>query len=208
MLAAASIAFLSAFSLVQAAPAADNWAPTSISTSASYKPSTMATSYKPSTTTVNAPSKVKPFAGATHTVIAGLGGLHFDPENIVAEIGDLVEVHFRPANHSFAQSSFSKPCAPLVKDGYEAGFFSGFMPTASGEAPNVFTIDVVNKDPIWFYCSQTKGSHCQMGMAGVVNQNFDGPNTLSAYKQAAALTGTSISPARVQGGEVAPPKNP
>lgn len=45
-------------------------------------------------------------------------------------------------------------------------------------------------------------------MAGVVNQNFDGPNTLAAYKKAAALTGTSVSPMRVQGGVVAPPKNP
>ncbi|OCK81054.1 hypothetical protein K432DRAFT_248125, partial [Lepidopterella palustris CBS 459.81] len=141
---------------------------------------------------------------AIHRVIAGFNGLHFEPENIVAEIGDLIEVHFNPANHSFAQSSFASPCAPIN----DAAFFSGFMPTnmTQGEAPNAFTITVQNKDPIWFYCSQTRGSHCQMGMAGVVNQNFNSPNTLAAYKKAAALTGTSASPPRVQGGVVAPPK--
>lgn len=207
MLSTISIAFLSALSLVQAAPFTEIYTAgaTTISSASAYKPTTtVATS---SSTTL--PSKVKPFAGATHTVIAGLGGLHFDPENVVAEVGDNIEVHFRPANHSFAQSSFSSPCVPLLDaNHYESGFFSGFMPTSDGEAPNVFTIDVVNEDPIWFYCSQTKGSHCQMGMAGVVNQNFDGPNTLAAYKKAAALTGTSVSPARVQGGVVAPPKNP
>ncbi|KAE9989641.1 hypothetical protein EG327_002442 [Venturia inaequalis] len=206
MLSTISIAFLSALTLVQAAPFTEIYTAgaTAISSTSVYKPTTVATS-----TSTSLPSKVKPSTGATHTVIAGLGGLHFDPENIVAEIGDNIEVHFRPQNHSFAQSSFSSPCKPLLDaHNYESGFFSGFMPTTSNEAPNVFTVDVVNKDPIWFYCSQTKGSHCQAGMAGVVNQNFDGPNTLAAYKKAAALTGTSVSPMRVQGGVVAPPKNP
>jgi hypothetical protein len=140
---------------------------------------------------------------ATHRVIAGFNGLHFEPQNIVAEVGDLVEVHFNPMNHSFAQSSFANPCVPINDN----AFFSGFMPTTQGENPNVFSIVVQDKKPIWAYCSQTKGSHCQMGMSMVINQDFNGPNTLDAYKKAAALTGTSISPPRVQGGTIAPPKN-
>ncbi len=150
------------------------------------------------------PSKVASSASiATHRVIAGFNGLHFEPENIVAEVGDLVEVHFNPMNHSFVQSSFAKPCVPINDD----AIFSGFMPTMQGEAPNVFTITIKDKSPLWFYCAQTAKSHCQSGMSMVVNQNFDGPNTLAAYQAAAALTGTSIAPPRVQGGTIAPPPN-
>jgi plastocyanin len=154
------------------------------------------------------PSKVASGTGATHTVVAGLGGLHFDPENVVAEIGDIVEFHYLAANHSVVQSSFAQPCVPQAG----GGFFSGFMPTPAGQQnPNVFTIDVTDKKPIWFYCSQTKGDHCQMGMAGVINQDFNGPNTLSAYKAAAALQlgkQQSISPPFVGGGIVKPNPNP
>ncbi|ORY00879.1 hypothetical protein BCR34DRAFT_627887 [Clohesyomyces aquaticus] len=138
---------------------------------------------------------IPPTTGVIHRIFAGSttanGGLHFEPENIVAEIGDLIEVHFLPKNHSFAQSSFDKPCVPLNDD----AVFSGFQfQTAAGEAPNVFTFPVMDKKPFWFYCSQTAGNHCQNGMSGVINQNFDGPATLAAYKAKAAGTGTSISP--------------
>jgi len=141
---------------------------------------------------------------ATHRVIAGFNGLHFEPENIVAEIGDLVEVHFNPMNHSFAQSSFDSPCVPINDD----AIFSGFQPTPQGEAPEVFTITVKDKSPLWFYCAQTKGSHCQMGMAMAVNQNFDSDKTLANYKTAAAGTGVSIPPPKPgNGGFLAPPPN-
>ena len=142
-----------------------------------------------------------PPTGVIHRVKAGFsGGLLFEPENIVAQPGDLVEVHFLPKNHSFAQSSFDKPCEPIN----ENAFFSGFQPTTEGEAPQVFSISVVDDKPLWFYCGQTKGNHCQMGMAGVINQNFDGPNTLAAYKEKAKTTGPSTVPPQVQGGFLGP----
>jgi len=151
------------------------------------------------------PAIVARQGGATHRVLAGFNGLHFEPENIVAEIGDLIEVHFNPMNHSFAQSSFSKPCVPISDD----AIFSGFQPTTSGEAPNAFTIVVKDKLPLWFYCAQTKGNHCQMGMSMVVNQNFDGGATLAAYKEMSAWTGISVAPPKVgNGGVLAPPKMP
>lgn len=37
----------------------------------------------------------------THTVVAGRGGdspLRFDPDNIVAEVGSIIEFHFLPVN--------------------------------------------------------------------------------------------------------------
>ncbi|KAF2177830.1 hypothetical protein K469DRAFT_719300 [Zopfia rhizophila CBS 207.26] len=149
-----------------------------------------------------------PPTGVIHRIFAGSttanNGLHFEPENVVAEVGDLIEVHFLPKNHSFAQSSFDKPCVPINDN----AVFSGFQfVTAQGEAPNVFTFTVKDKNPFWFYCSQTNGNHCQNGMSGVINQNFNSPNTLAAYKAKAAGTGTSISPPIPgNGGQVVPNK--
>jgi plastocyanin len=170
---------------------------TSSSSAAYYKPTGTSQEYKP--------SPVKAAHGATHTVAVGRGGLRFEPNNIFAEIGDIVEYHYLPKNHSVAQSSFANPCVPSGDD----AFFSGFMPTADGtQNANVFQIEVKDKNPIWFYCSQTAGNHCQSGMSGVINQNPDGPNNLSAYQKKAALTGTSVSPAKIGGGYVIPNPNP
>ncbi len=56
----------------------------------------------------NPPSKVAPVNPnvVTHRVTAGFNGLNFEPKNIVANVGEIVEVKFLPKNHSFAQSSF------------------------------------------------------------------------------------------------------
>ncbi|CAO2656395.1 Nn.00g051980.m01.CDS01 [Neocucurbitaria sp. VM-36] len=147
--------------------------------------------------------------GVIHRVFAGAttenGGLHFEPENVVAEPGDLMEFHFLPKNHTIVQSSFDKPCEPLEGG---KGIFSGFnFPTAAGEAPNVFTFMVQSRDPIWYYCSQTVGNHCQKGMSGVINQNFDGDKTLAKYKENSKNTVTkqpSADPLASQGGWILP----
>lgn len=159
----------------------------------------------------NLPSRTVPLTGVTHSVVASLGGaLVFDPDNVVAEVGDVVEWHFLPKNHSVAQSSFAAPCVPDADAPAGGPFFSGFnFATAAGQAADVFQLVVEQADsPIWYYCSQTVGSHCQMGMAGVINQDFDSPNTLAAYKAKAAGTGVSVSPPVVQGGRVLPNPNP
>lgn len=161
----------------------------------------------PTATTDSTPDKTTTLTGVTHSVVAGRGGaLVFDPENVVAEVGDIVEWHFLPKNHSVAQSSFGQPCVPDAS--LAQPFFSGFQPIDTAQAPNVFQIVVNDKNPIWYYCAQTTGSHCQKGMAGVINQNFDSPNTLSAYKALTAGTGTSVVPPVVQGGAVIPNPNP
>lgn len=160
----------------------------------------------PTATDPELASRTVSLTGVTHSVVAGLGGaLIFDPDNVVAEIGDIVEWHYLPKNHSVAQSSFGKPCEPLDTGN---GFFSGFQPVASGQAPDVFQIVVEDSNPIWYYCAQTVGSHCQKGMAGVINQNFNSANTLAAYKTAAVGTGISGIPPVIQGGAVIPNPNP
>jgi plastocyanin len=137
----------------------------------------------------------------THTVVAGRPGLRFDPENIVAEVGSIVEFHFLQLNHSVAEAAFAAPCVP--KDA--ASFFSGFFPVPSNpdmstsQSKEVFQIEVKDDNPIWFYCPQAR--HCQSSMVGVVNQEFDTGKTLDVFRSAAArVQGLSGMQAAVQGG--------
>ncbi|KAF2105949.1 hypothetical protein BDV96DRAFT_617547 [Lophiotrema nucula] len=143
--------------------------------------------------TLAAPADVPP-TQIIHRIYAGStvenGGLHFEPDNVVADIGDQIEIHFLPKNHAVVQSSFDEPCKPL-----EGGIFSGFnFATPEGEADNVFTFTVKDTKPFWYYCPQTNGNHCQKGMAGVINQDFSSDKTLAAYKIKANGTGVSVQP--------------
>lgn len=106
--------------------------------------------------------------------------LQFNPSNIVAPVGTQVEFSFYPKvcdltwscqagltwiqNHSVIQSSFANPCHPL-----DGGFFSGFVPTKNSPSGTTFTITVQNASPIWIYCGQTTGNHCQSGMVAAIN---------------------------------------
>ncbi|KAJ4348386.1 uncharacterized protein N0V89_009760 [Didymosphaeria variabile] len=156
--------------------------------------------------TTAAPNSIPP-TGVVHRITAGStvenNGLHFEPQNVVAEVGDLIEFHFLPKNHTIVQSTFDKPCEPLA-DG--PGIFSGFnFATPSGEAEKAFTFLVQSKEPFWYYCSQTVGDHCQKGMSGVINQNFDGEKTLAAYKEKAKSAVTkqpSKDKLEFRGGEI------
>ncbi|KXH59189.1 extracellular serine-rich protein [Colletotrichum salicis] len=160
-----------------------------------------------STTGTKTPTRTFALTGVTHSVVAGLGGLRFDPDNVVAEIGDIVEWHYLPRNHSIAESNFGNPCNPLA-DG--SSFFSGFnFFTTEGQSANVFQIVVEDKKPIWYYCAQNAGQHCKNGMVGVINQNFDSPDfTLAKHKALAAQKGDAVIPAVQQGGFVIPNPNP
>ena len=157
----------------------------------------------PTSTTPSDATKTLTLSGVTHSIVAGLGAARFDPDNVVAEIGDVVEWHFLPMNHSVVQSSFGKPCAP--RD--ENAFFSGFFKVDQGQSENVFQIVVKDKNPLWYYCAQAAGSHCQNGMVGVINQDYNSLDfTLARHKLLAQNTCVSVAPAKVQGGEVI--KNP
>jgi hypothetical protein len=70
-------------------------------------------------------------------------------------------------NHSVVQSTFNNPCIP-ISDIQPAtrGFFSGFMPTTGTIIP-IFTLEINDTTPLWYYCSQAM--HCQAGMVGVIN---------------------------------------
>jgi hypothetical protein len=73
-----------------------------------------------------------------------------------------------------------------------------------------FTIKVTNDKPVWLYCSQNQPKpHCAAGMVAVINPPAQGPNTLDAFKQLAAKTNVSTSPATgPSGGQVTIPGAP
>ncbi|KAL2262720.1 hypothetical protein VTK26DRAFT_309 [Humicola hyalothermophila] len=127
---------------------------------------------------------------AVHEVNVGKGGLKFDPEVVKAEVGDTIQYNFFSRNHSVAQSSFDKPCQPL-----DDGFFSGFVQSESTDTASTttFTIKVKDEKPIWVYCSQPEGDHCQKGMVHAINPPEKG-NTFEAYKKAAKDADKSKSP--------------
>lgn len=76
----------------------------------------------------------------------------------------MVEFSFFPKQHTVTQSSFDKPCVPL-----DGGFSSGFIPTEQSPSGVTFEVTVKDTKPVWFYCAQTKGEHCQSGMVGSIN---------------------------------------
>ncbi|KAN0112492.1 Cupredoxin [Hyaloscypha variabilis] len=138
----------------------------------------------------------------TIPVSVGYGGLlKFSPSAITANVGDHVEFTFFAKNHSVTQSSFADPCHPLA-----GGIFSTFQPTTNISS-KVFTVTIANTDPIWLYCGQTEGDHCQSGMVAAINAPATG-NTLAAYIAAAATASTSTSPGNTVVGGVLefPPK--
>ncbi|KAI4866244.1 hypothetical protein F4820DRAFT_417548 [Hypoxylon rubiginosum] len=131
-------------------------------------------------------------ANATHyDVTVGKGGqLKFEPETLSAQPGDTVTYRFFAKNHAVAQSTFNSPCQ--IQDD---GIFSGFTPNASPDvaAPTTFTITVNDTKPLWFYCPQSNGNHCQNGMVHAINAPYTG-NTFDAYKAKAQQAATPSTP--------------
>ncbi|KAH8748713.1 Cupredoxin [Hyaloscypha finlandica] len=127
----------------------------------------------------------------TIVITAGTGGLAFSPDTVTAAVGDVLEFHFVGSIHSAVQGDFSSPCVQS-----SGGFDSGKISSAS-----VFQVTVKTTDPMWFFCATP--THCQGGMAGVVNPPSTG-DSLAAYKSAAGNAPSSSSSGKVSGGVVLP----
>lgn len=164
----------------------------------------------------------------TIPIKVGESGLTFEPENIKADVGDVLEFWFYAKNHSIVTSTAAKPCEPKT----ENGFFSGFFPVAetgvasvrpptthdrrsfphlnikrqysnsssANQQENVFRVTVNATTPLWYYCSQ--GKHCQAGMVGAVNAKST--DDFDKFKTAAKAASSNVTPAGgVFGGSVA-----
>ncbi|KAF2636278.1 hypothetical protein P280DRAFT_409747 [Massarina eburnea CBS 473.64] len=162
-------------------------------------------------TSIHATSTLVPVSSGTgsskpaiQTIAVGQNGLTFTPDTIHAKVGEQIVFEFFPKNHSVAQADFNTPCKPS-----NGGLFSGFIATPQGRANQSFTITVEDDKPIWLYCPQNAPRpHCAAGMVAVVNPPKSGPNTLDAFKLAAAKTNSTGSTAPtggLVGGQISAP---
>jgi len=98
---------------------------------------------------------------ATHQVAVGKNGLVFTPDTVTAAAGDTIEFTFGSGGHSVTKSNFSNPCQASTT----RAIWSGYASTS-----DMFVLKVNNTKPIWLFCSQA--SHCQAGMAMVINPPY------------------------------------
>jgi plastocyanin len=140
------------------------------------------------TTTSSAMASISTGQITVHVVKVGNanGTLAYSPNNIKANVGDMVQFQFAPNNHTVTQSTFAQPCQPIAMNmPGTTGFYSGFMPVSAATTTTpTYTIMINNTTPIWLYCSQ--GMHCQKGMVAVINENPATNKTLAAFKALAA----------------------
>ncbi|KAB8300492.1 hypothetical protein EYC80_000657 [Monilinia laxa] len=128
-------------------------------------------------------------ATKTHVVRVGSttnNTIKYFPDNIKANVGDIIQFQFASGNHTVTQSTFDAPCVPISQSSNNTGVFSGFMDVAAANSTGmvpVFSMPVKVKTPLWFYCSQAK--HCQKGMVLVVNENIAANATRSLANFAA-----------------------
>jgi plastocyanin len=130
----------------------------------------------PSSSMMTPPSSISSAMSATGSVAVHVikvsdknGSLIYSPASIHVPVGDMVQWHFYPKNHSIVQAAFSNPCTPIsnVMPNVTT-FFSGYMPVkATDQEMPALTMMVKDALPFWYYCSQ--GKHCQKGMVGVIN---------------------------------------
>ncbi|RDL30787.1 Uncharacterized protein BP5553_10132 [Venustampulla echinocandica] len=153
------------------------------------------------TTSTESATTTTSSAHGVQTVTVGKdNALAFSPDSITAAVGSSIEFVFYPPVHSVTQSSFDSPCAPLANG---TGFWSGAITTTGDKTnTNVFTLTINDTNPIWFYCATP--SHCETGMAGVINPPSGGSETLDQYKAAASKVSNPAAPSVVQGGSIGP----
>lgn len=109
-------------------------------------------------------------AATTWTISVGEGSNVFKPSAIQANIGDIIQFDFYPANHSVARAEYLYPCIPYEDTGIgKVGFFSGFHPVdVILNSPPTWSIRVNDSLPIFYYCT-APGACISDQMVGVIN---------------------------------------
>lgn len=153
----------------------------------------------------------------THRVEVGTfdGKVQFVPNQINAEIGDVVEYDFLIKSHSLTQSEFLTPCT------YNGGFDTGLNQPNPKNESGLFVIpfEVTTKKPQWFYCKQAGSpvSHCNSGMVfglnpldkmdqfiqNAINQNLNTNGTASSTAPYQSVKPTSTSSTSTATGAIA-----
>ncbi|GME62927.1 MFS transporter [Neofusicoccum parvum] len=118
----------------------------------------------------------------------------FAPENVTAQVGDVVKFEFWPTNNSVARSEFAYPCVPYSLTGASRvglGFYSGFKPIVANLAQPAYYLAINRVTPIFFY-NTAPGACIDHQMVGVINPRD--ATQLSLQKEAAAAATLALSP--------------
>ncbi|KAF7875287.1 hypothetical protein EAF04_002459 [Stromatinia cepivora] len=118
-----------------------------------------------STTTPYSTETGKSNAKVHHVTVGDKGLNIYSPNQIDANVGDIIRFKFLARNHTVTQSGFNTPCT------FNGGFDTGFNQFNPNNQTNISRDFVVNTDkPVWFHCAQTTPkSHCQGGMVLGIN---------------------------------------
>ncbi|ORY04566.1 hypothetical protein BCR34DRAFT_442104, partial [Clohesyomyces aquaticus] len=119
----------------------------------------------------------------------------FNPNQITAAVGDIVQFQFSNGNHTVTQSAKDSPCTPL-----KGGVHSGHIPFQDNQTTvGTFNMVISTADPIFLYCAT--GPHCQEGQVMIVNPTST--QELLDYVKASQGTKESTDGTDVVGGTVA-----
>ncbi|KAK7415417.1 hypothetical protein QQZ08_012358 [Neonectria magnoliae] len=147
------------------------WAQTSTEESETSATAEASTTGDASSTTEESATGTSTGTGiTTHTVAVGASGHKFTPDEVEADVGDIIEWRFYPTNHWVIRGDFDYPCIPYDYIGTDrTGFSSGSqtVQAITDDGPR-FRVRVNNTDPIFFYCG-APGSCVRYHMMGVVN---------------------------------------
>ncbi|KAI1335664.1 hypothetical protein F5Y15DRAFT_419748 [Xylariaceae sp. FL0016] len=126
----------------------------------------------------DSPSTIVPKAAVTHSVDGG--DFRFEPNTIIAEVGDIILFKIWPGGHGVSRAAFEYPCLPYndIEVAAPPGFWSTVLPATEG-SPATYQVNVNDTEPAFFYC--TAPCSCKgRGMIGVINPNST--MTLAAQK--------------------------
>ena len=109
----------------------------------------------------------------THHVDVDGNRPRFIPNRLDVKKGDRVVFRFYEPNHSLIQSSLEKPCSPQIDSGS----------VQFNQLENlILTVTVNSLDSQWFFCRQSRFSHCHPDMLFAFNPG-DQWNTFQANIQ-------------------------
>jgi len=127
-----------------------------------------------------------------NVLVGANGTLTYQPNQVVAAVGDTITFSFLSKNHTATQSTFAAPCENMTTP--TAGIDSGFFfvpPNATSIAQWSFTLTNASA-PLWFYCRQA--THCESGMVFAVNPSNTTTKTFANFQAAAMASAPDGTP--------------
>ncbi|KAI9810770.1 MAG: hypothetical protein M1827_006108 [Pycnora praestabilis] len=131
-----------------------------------------ATSTPPPPPPFSSPSSTFIASGSAQTHVVQLGAfgtpplVQYLPNNITANVGDVVEFQILAKAHSATQSNFATPC--IFNGGFDTGLIANANSSLDAQFSRTFTVNTTS--PLWFYCKNPgPPSHCSLGMVFGIN---------------------------------------